>query len=213
MKLILLTFVLLSFPSLALGQCPSEKKYDRFADKTIEMCSGLYVANDIEPNASSTDTFTVSVHVEYSSEQRHKPLAVTLNINEIQLVRRGIARPRLDGQKVLYLLTDNKRGELPIGKYTPVSAQGALAEIIQVPLNTTSLEALLTARRVEARIAGREFQFTDDGLANLQKYLSELKPLGHRTVHRDESNVLANERRITNRWTRAAGAARMMNAE
>jgi hypothetical protein len=102
-------------------------------------------------------------------------LAITLNINDIQLVRRGIARPHLDGQSVIYLLTDSKRGELRIGKYTLVSVQGALAEIVEVPLNAEALEALLNAHRVEGRIAGREFQFNDNGLVALQKYLPELK--------------------------------------
>ncbi len=119
----------------------------------------------------------MSLRVEYSSEQRQRPLAITLNINDIQLVRRGIARPHLDRQSVLYLLTDSKRGELPIGKYTPVSVEGALAEIVEVPLNAEALEALLSAHRVEGRIAGREFQFNDNGLAALQKYLQELKSL------------------------------------
>ncbi len=169
--------IILAFSSLALAQCPSEKKYDRFADKTTEICSGLYAANKIDSDASSTDTFSVSLYVQYSSEQRHKLLTITLNIADIQLVRRGIARPHLDGQSVFYLLTDSKRGELPIGKYTPVSVEGALAEIIEVPLNADGLDSLMNAHHVEGRIAGREFQFNDTGLAALQKYLQELKPL------------------------------------
>jgi hypothetical protein len=64
MNSIVLTLAVLALPSLALAQCPSDKKYDRFADKTTEICDGLYAANNIESDASSADTFTVTVHVE-----------------------------------------------------------------------------------------------------------------------------------------------------
>jgi hypothetical protein len=177
MKSTISALIILAFSSLALAQCPSEKKYDRFADKTTEICGGLYSTNKVESDGSSAETFSITVYVEYSSQERHRPLTIAVNIANIQLVRRGIARPHLDGQSVLYLLTDNKRGELRVGKYTPVPVEGALAEIIEVPLNADSLEALINAHRVEGRIAGREFQFTEAGLAALQKYLLELKPL------------------------------------
>ena len=169
----------LTFGVVAKGQdkCPQKATYDRFEDKTTEVCGGFVPKGHLQDKFSS---FGVSGLIEYKGQTRKPPFYVSLYLLAGEGTLNGFPRLRFDDVKSVFILTDTGRAELPLTEYknsgSDLQDGKFIIEGAKIPLTQKALDYILSAKTVEARVGPEEFKFDPTELKLFQDYMKAILP-------------------------------------
>ena len=157
--------------------CPEKVTYDRFEDKTREICGGFVPKGHKQDEFS---TFGVNGLVEYKGQTRQPPFFVSLHLLASEGTVKGFPKLRFDDVKSMFILTDTGRAELPLIEYKNSGSElqdgKFIIEFATVSLSQKALDYILSAKTVEARVGPEEFKFDAEGLRAFQDYLKTILP-------------------------------------
>lgn len=155
-------------------KCPTESKYDRFEDKTTLICGSLY------SKKRQFGLFNVSLNASFKGQQLNSSAVTSLVlISQDGAIDRTVST-QYGEAKIIYILTDAYRLELPVTKYTDGGqpSGGMVIELAAVNLSAQDIRKLKTAKTIEGRWANTEFILTRPNVEALVSFLREIQPEG-----------------------------------
>jgi hypothetical protein len=147
-------------------RCPEKVTYDRFKDKTTELCTTLYSRNE------TLKMFSINLIIEYTGQKPQPPFKVSLSLFAGTGEYPGYPTARFNDVKSIFILTDTCRGEAPLTEYKRLDMETRhfVTEIATMPLPQQAIDCLMVAKTVEARLGGDEIKFNEDALKAFQDY-------------------------------------------
>lgn len=173
-----LTLLLISFTSAKCQEkptCPVEVQYDRFEDKTTELCSSVFSSKSKE----GLKVFSVGARIQYHGHQPQSPFEISLSVMAGSGAYPGYPKPRFDDVKSIFILTDNGRVELALKDYkltNDIENGHFIVEIAIIPLPEDTVRYMVGAKTVEARLGFEEFKFDSDALKAFQDRVKSILP-------------------------------------
>lgn len=153
-------------------KCPEDVKYDRFKDQTTEVCTSLILKR------TGLDLFGITPNISYKGTRRQAPIKVSFLIISQRGAVGRVLQPEYSDVKVLYLLTNLGRAEVPVTLLTPTGPKrDMILEGLIAELTPVALSVLIDAEKGEGRIGATEFQFNESSLRSFQNVLREVQPL------------------------------------
>jgi len=155
-------------------RCPEKVTYDRFEDKTTEVCASFVSYKD------GFKLFGVNSIIQYKGEKRQAPFFISLSLMAADAQLQGFPKLRFDDVKSMFILADTGRVELPVTEYKQSGNElqngHFVVETATMPLSQEAVNYLLTAKTVEARLGTEEFKFDPEGLRAFQDYIKAILP-------------------------------------
>jgi hypothetical protein len=154
--------------------CPEKVTYDRFEDKTTEVCAGFV------SHKEGFKLFGMHPIIEYKGEKRQAPFFISFVLMATDAQLQGLPKLRFDDVKLMFVLADTGRVELPVTDYKQSGNElqhgHFVVETATIHLSQAAINYLLTAKTVEGRLGVEEFRFNPGGLRAFQDYLKTILP-------------------------------------
>jgi hypothetical protein len=154
-------------------RCPEKVTYDRFEDKTTELCGGFYSRSE---NLSLS---SINLIIEYAGQKPQAPFKVSFTLLAGTGEYPGYPSARFNDVKSIFVLSGTCRSEAPLTEYKQTNLENGhfVAEIATMPLPQQAIACLLGSKTVEARLGADEIKFNDDALKAFQEHAKTLFPL------------------------------------